>query len=144
MCPFEHVRGVSCQGWHHQGHEVRILIVVRVVSDTAGPLPKGVGHIMRMTLLAPKFGDLDLTRKSILFLSPPSRGASLVRVTTTLVTSTSSAPVPPVKGLIRDGGISGYPVIIRRVAMDEGCLLTGEPAVRPRVGLPLANPFRPG
>ena len=92
-----------------------------VVSDTAGPVPKGVGHIIRMTLLAPKFGDLDLASKSILFLSPPSGGASLVRVTTTPVTPTSSAPTPPVKGLVRDGGISGYPVIIRGVAVAEGC-----------------------
>ena len=92
-----------------------------VVSDTAGPLPKGIGHIMRMTLLTPKFGDLDLARESILFLSPPSGGASLIGVTTTLVTSTSSAPTPPVKRLIRDGGISRYPIIIREVAVAEGC-----------------------
>ena len=86
-----------------------------------GPLPKGINHIMRMTLLAPKFGYLDLTRKSILFLSPPSRGASLIGVTTTLVTLTSSAPTPPAKELVRDGGISGHPVIIRRVVVAEGC-----------------------
>ena len=92
-----------------------------IVSDRAGPLPKGIGHIMRMSLLAPKFGDLDLTRKSILFLLPPSGGASPIRVTTTLVTSTSSAPTPPAKGPIRDGGISRYPVIIRGVVVIEGC-----------------------
>ena len=86
-----------------------------------GPLPKGIGHIMRMTLLAPEFGDLDLARESILFLSPPSGGGSLIGVTTTLVTLTFSAPTPPAKGLIRDGGISKYPVIIRGVAVAEGC-----------------------
>ena len=92
-----------------------------IVSDTVGPLPKDIGHIMRMTLLAPKFGYLDLTRKSILFLSPPSGGVSLIGVTTTPVTLTSSASTPPAKGLIRDGGISGHPIIIRRVAVAEGC-----------------------
>ena len=86
-----------------------------VVSDTMGPLPKGIGHIMRMTLLTSEFGDLDLTRKSILLLLPPSRGASFIGVTTTLVTPTSSASTPPVKGLVRDGGISGHPIIIRGV-----------------------------
>ena len=121
MCPIEHVRGITRQGRHHQGHEVGILVVIMVVSDTAGPLPKGIDHIMRMSLLAPKFGNLELARESILFLSPPSRGASLIRVTATPVTSTSSAPTPPTKGLIRDGGISRYPVIIRRVAVGEGC-----------------------
>ena len=92
-----------------------------VISDTTGPLPEGFGHIMRVSLLAPKFGDLDLARESILFLLPPSGGVSLIGVTTTPVTSTSSAPTPPVKGLIRDGGISGYPIIIRGVAVAEGC-----------------------
>ena len=86
-----------------------------------GPLPEGIGYIMRITLLAPKFGYLDLTRKSILFLLPPSGGVSFIGVTTTLVTLTSSAPTPPVKGLVRDGGICGHPVIIGRVAVAEGC-----------------------
>ena len=85
------------------------------------PLPKDVSHIMRMTLLAFEFRDLDLTRKSILFLLPPSGDVSFIEVTTTPVTSTSSAPTPPVKGLVRDGGISGHPVIIRRVVVAEGC-----------------------
>ena len=86
-----------------------------------GLLPEGISHIMRMTLLAPKSRDLDLTRKSILFLLPPSGGVSFIRVTTTPVTLTSSAPTPAAKGLIRDGGISGHPIIIRRVAVAEGC-----------------------
>ena len=86
--------------------------MVMVVGDTMGPLPKGIGHIMRMTLLTTEFRDLDLTRKSILLLSPPSGGACFIGVTTTLVTSTSSAPTPHAKGLVRDGGISGHPVII--------------------------------
>ena len=68
-----------------------------IISDTAGPLPKGIGHIMRMTLLAPKFGYLDLAREPILFLAPPSGGESLIGVTTTLVTSISSATMPLMK-----------------------------------------------
>ena len=86
-----------------------------------GPLSKGIGNIMRMSLLATKFRDLDLTRKSILFLSPPSRGASIIRITATPVTLTPSAPTPPAKGLIRDRGISGYPIITRGVVVAEGC-----------------------
>ena len=91
-----------------------------VISDTMDPLPKGVGHIMRMTLLASKFGYLDLTRKSILFLSSPSGGESLIGVTTTPVTSTSSATMPLTKRLLRGGGISGYPFFIRGVMMIGG------------------------
>ena len=85
-----------------------------------GPLPKGIGHIMRMTLLAPKFGDLDLTRESILFLLPPSRGESLIGVTSTLVTLISSATTPLMKRLLRGSGISGYPFLIRRVMVVGG------------------------
>ena len=86
-----------------------------------GPLPKGVGHIMRMALFAPKFGYLDLTRKSILFLSPPSGGESLIRVTTTSVTSISSATMPLTKRLLRGRGISGYPFLVRGVVRVDGC-----------------------
>ena len=91
-----------------------------VVGYTVGPLPKGVGHIMRISFLATKFGDLDLTRKSILFLSPPSGGAGIIRVTTTLVTLTPSTSMPLAKGLVRDRGISGHPIIIQGVMMAEG------------------------
>ena len=93
-----------------------------VVSDTMGPLPKGIGHIMRMTLLTSKFRNLDLTRKSINFLSPSSGGLSFIGVTTTPVTSTSSAPMPPVRGPVRDGGISGHPIIFRGVVVVGGSL----------------------
>ena len=86
-----------------------------------GPLPKGVSHIMRMTLLAPKLRDLDLTREPILFLSPPSRGESLIGVTTTPVTSISSATMPLMKRLLRGRGISGYPFLIRSVMVVGGC-----------------------
>ena len=92
-----------------------------IVGDTPGPLPKGIDHIMGMTLLAPKFGDLDLAGKSILFLPPPSGGVGFIGVTTTLATLTSSAPMPPVKGLIRNGDISGYPIIIEGMEVAEGC-----------------------
>ena len=83
-----------------------------LVGDTAGPQPKGVSHIMRMSFLATKFRDLDLTRKSILFLLPPSGGASIIRVTTTPVTLTPSASVPLANGLVQDRGIGGHPIII--------------------------------
>ena len=92
-----------------------------VISDTTGPLPKGIGHIMRMTLLAPKIRDLDLTREPILFLSPPSRGESLVGVTTTPVTSTSPAILPLTKWLLRGSGISRCPFLIRGVMVVGGC-----------------------
>ena len=98
--PVKHIRGISCQRRYHQGHEIRILIIIMIVGDTAGLLPKDVSHIMRMTLLTPKFGNLDLTRKSILFLMPPPGGASSIGVTTTPATLTSSAPTPPVGGPI--------------------------------------------
>ena len=99
---------------------------------------------MRMTLFAPKFGDLDLARKPILFLSPPSGGASLIGVTTTLVTLTSSAPKPPAKGLIRDGGISGYPIIIRGVAVAEGCPSHWGASRKARSRTAPANPLQIG
>ena len=59
--PVKHVGGISSQRLHYQGHEVRILIVITIVRDAAGPLPEGAGHIMSMALLASEFGDLDLT-----------------------------------------------------------------------------------
>ena len=92
-----------------------------IISDTMGPLPEGISHITRVTLLAPKFGYLDLTRKSILFLLPPSRGESLIGVTTTLVTLISSATTPLTNRLLRGRGISGYPFLIRGVARVDGC-----------------------
>ena len=91
-----------------------------IVGDTVGPLPKGIGHIMRMSFLATKFGDLDLTRKSILFLLPPSRGVGIIKVTTTPVTLASSTSTPPAKGLVWDRGIGGHPIIIRGVMMAKG------------------------
>ena len=86
-----------------------------------GPLPKGIDHIMRMALFAPIFRDLDLTREPILFLSPLSRGESLIGVTTTPVTLIPSAPMPLTKGLLSDSGISGYPFLIRGVTVVGGC-----------------------
>ena len=92
-----------------------------VISDTMGPLPKGIGYIVRMALLAPKFRDLDLTREPILFLSSPFGGESLIRVTTTLVTLIPSAIPPLMKQLLRGGDISGYPFLIRGVTVVGGC-----------------------
>ena len=59
--PVKHIGGISCQRGHYKGHEVRILIVITIVCDTVGPLPKGTGHIMSMALLASEFGNLDFT-----------------------------------------------------------------------------------
>ena len=75
---------------------------------------------MHMALLASKFGYLDLTRKSILFLTPSPRGVSAIGVTATPAAAAPSTPTPPVGGFIQDGGIGGYPVIIR------GLVVTGE------------------
>ena len=83
-----------------------------VVSDTVGPLPKGVSHIMRMSFLATKFRDLDLARKSILLLLPPSGGVGIIGVTTTSVILTPSTSTPPVKGPVLVRGITGHPIII--------------------------------
>ena len=91
-----------------------------------GPLPKGISHIMRMTLLTTEFRDLDLTRKSILFLLPPSGGVSFIGVTTAPVTLTSSAPMPPVRGPVRDGGIGGHPIIIGGLVVVRGGLSNGQ------------------
>ena len=104
-----------------------------VVSDTTGPLPKGIGHIVRMTLLTSEFRDLDLTRKSILFLLPSSGGASFIGVATTPVTLTSSAPMPPARGPVRDGGISGHPILIGGVMVIGGGLSNRQaPCTHPR------------
>ena len=92
-----------------------------VVGDTVGPLPKGISHIMRMPFLATKFGDLDLTRKPILFLLPLSGCAGMIGVTTTPVTSPPSTSMPLAKRLVRDRGIGGHPIIIRGVMMAERC-----------------------
>ena len=93
-----------------------------VISDTTGPLPKGIGHIMRMTLLTSEFRDLDLTRKSILFLSSPSRVERLIGVATTPVTLTSSAIPSLTRRLLRGGGIGGHPFLIGGVMMIGGGL----------------------
>ena len=93
-----------------------------VISDTMGPLPKGIGHIMRMTLLTSEFRDFDLTRKSILFLSSPSRVERLIRVTTTPVTSASLATPSLTRRLLRGGGISGHPFLIGGVMVIGGGL----------------------
>ena len=91
-----------------------------VIHDTMGPLPKGIGHIMRMTFLAPKLWYLNFAREPI-FLFPSSlEGGSPVGVTTTLVTSIPSATMPLMGRLPRVGGISRYSDIIRGVAVVEG------------------------
>ena len=71
--PVEHIRGVSCQGRHHERHEVRILIIIPVIGDALRPLPKGAGYILRMSFLASEFRDLNLIRGT-----HPSSYASLL------------------------------------------------------------------
>ena len=66
-----------------------------IVCDAASPLPEGTGHIMSMAFLASEFRNMDLTRKSILFLTPSPRGASAIRVAAATGTAAPSAPTPP-------------------------------------------------
>ena len=98
--PVEYIGGISHQRGHYQGHEVRILIVITIVHDAASPLPEGTGHIMSMALLASKFRYLDLTRKSILFLTPSPRGVSAIGVTAVPAAVAPSTPTPPTGGFI--------------------------------------------
>ena len=76
---------------------------------------------MSMAFLASEFRNLDLARKSILFLTPSPRGVSTIRVTATMATAAPTAPTPPMRGSICNGGISGYPVIIRGLVMTGKC-----------------------
>ena len=89
-----------------------------IVLDAASPLPEGTGHIMSMAFLASEFRNLDLAQKSILFLMPSPRGVSAIGVTATTATA---APTPPTRGSICNGGIRGYPVIIRGLVMTRKC-----------------------
>ena len=73
---------------------------------------------MCMAFLASEFRNLDLAQKSILFLLPSPRGVSTIGVT---ATAAPTAPTPPTWGSIHDGGISGYPVIIRGLVMAGKC-----------------------
>ena len=68
---------------------------------------------MSMAFLASEFRNLDLTQKSILFLTPSPRGVSAIGVTATMATVAPSAPMPPTRDSICNGGIGGYPVVIR-------------------------------
>ena len=92
-----------------------------IVRDAASPLLKDTSHIVSMAFLASEFRDLDLTQKSILFLTPSPRGASTIRVAATMATVAPSAPMPPTKGSICNGGIHAYPVIIRGLVMAGKC-----------------------
>ena len=75
--PVENIGGISHQGGHYQWHEVRILIIIPIIGDAPSPLSKGASHIMSIALLASKFGNLDFTGKSILFLMySPQRGVT--------------------------------------------------------------------
>ena len=105
-CPVEHIRGVTLQGRHYQRHEVGILIVITVVSDTAGPLPKGISHIIRMSLLTTEFRNLDFTRKSILLLSSPSEGAHIIGVAAISALSTPSTSTPLTRRPVAMRGIT--------------------------------------
>ena len=76
---------------------------------------------MCMAFFASEFRNLDLAQKSILFLTPSPRRVSTIGVTATMATAAPTAPTPPMRGSICDGGISGYPVIIRGLVMTGKC-----------------------
>ena len=76
--PVEHIRGVSCQGRHHERHEVRILIIIPVIGDALRPLPKGAGYILRMSFLASEFRDLNLIQEPILLPTPHYWGVAII------------------------------------------------------------------
>ena len=76
---------------------------------------------MSMAFLASEFRNLDLTQKSILLLTPSPRGASAIEVAATMATVAPSASTPPTGGSICNGGISGYPVVIRGLVMTRKC-----------------------
>ena len=76
---------------------------------------------MSMAFLASEFRNLDLTRKSILFLTPSPRGVSAIGVTATTATAAPLAPTPLTRGSICNGGIRGYPVIVRGLVMTRKC-----------------------
>ena len=109
-----------------------------IVHDAASPLPEGTGHIMSMALLASKFRNMDLTRKSILFFTPSSSGVSAIGVTATTATAAPSAPMPPTRGSICNGGIRGYPVVI------EGLLMTRKGPSQGRVRSKTRSGTAPG
>ena len=92
-----------------------------IVCDAANPLLEGTGHIMSMAFLAPEFRNLNLTRKSILFLMPSPRGVSAIGVAAAMATVAPSASTPLTGGSICNGGISGYPIIIRGLVMTRKC-----------------------
>ena len=76
---------------------------------------------MSMAFLASEFRNLDLTQKSILFLTPSPRGASAIGVAATMATVAPSTPTPPTRGSICNSGIRGYPVVIRGLVMTRKC-----------------------
>ena len=114
-----------------------------IICDAACPLVEGTSHIMSMAFLASKFRNLDLTRKSILFLMPSPRGASAIRVTATTATAAPSAPMPPMGGSICNGDIRGYPVVIGGLVMTRKCPSQGRVRSKTRSrtapGQPMSN-----
>ena len=84
-----------------------------------------------MAFLASEFRNLDLTRKSILFLTPSPRGVRTIGVTAAMA---PTAPTPPTRGSICDGGISGYPVIIEGLVMTRKCPSQGRVRGKTRSG----------
>ena len=87
-----------------------------------------------MAFLASKFRNRDLTRKSILFLTPSPRGASAIGVTAALATAAPLTPTPPTGGFILDGGIGGYPVVIKGLVMTRKCPSQGRVRGKTRSG----------
>ena len=101
-----------------------------------------------MAFLASEFRNLDLTRKSILFLTPSPRGVSAIRVTATTASVDPQAPTPPRRGSIRNGGIRAYSLIIRGLVMAGKCpsqgRARGKTQSRTTPGQSMSNRGSPG
>ena len=74
---------------------------------------------------------------------PSPRGASAIGVTATMATLAPSAPTPPTRGSIWNGGIRGYPIIIRGLVMTRKCpsqgRVRGKTRSRTAPGQPMSN-----
>ena len=96
---------------------------------------------MSMALLASEFGYLDLTRKSILFLTPSPRGVGAIRVTAALAAVAPSTPMPPA------GGLSKMEVLVNtpRIGDDWGMpFLWGSQGQNPEQGCSLPIHIKQG
>ena len=75
---------------------------------------------------------------------PSPRGVSAIGVTATMATAAPLASRPLTGGSICNGGISGYPVVIRGLVMTRKCPSQGRARGKPGAGLLPANPCPAG